>query len=203
MVWPWTGLGCSPGVVPLGSRCRRMRSSVSVSGLTLTSGPADVAAAGLSSAEHPLLGAMVSLPQTDGVLFTSRLSLRTHPWLADYAVQGAVVFPGTGYVELAIRAGDSVGCDRLEELVLEAPLVLPAQGGAQVQVVGEDRVGERGGVWRCTRAWTGEEVWTRHATRRGERYRRPERWDVRFGESGLACSRCDGTGHHSVLRPAR
>ncbi|MGZ4553294.1 MAG: type I polyketide synthase, partial [Mycobacteriaceae bacterium] len=40
-------------------------------------GPADVAAAGLSAAEHPLLGAMVSLPETDGVVFTSRLSLRT------------------------------------------------------------------------------------------------------------------------------
>ncbi|MGZ6772739.1 MAG: acyltransferase domain-containing protein, partial [Mycobacteriaceae bacterium] len=131
-------------------------------------GPADVAAAGLSAAEHPLLGAMVSLPETDGVVFTSRLSLRTHSWLADYAVQGAVVFPGTGYVELAVRAGDSVGCDRLDELVLEAPLVLPAQGGVQVQVV-------VGGADASTDAESrrtvsvyarldGEEAWTRHAT---------------------------------------
>ncbi|MDF3294248.1 SDR family NAD(P)-dependent oxidoreductase [Streptomyces sp. RB6PN23] len=133
------------------------------------SGPADVAAAGLSSAEHPLLGAMLSLPQTDGVVFTSRLSLRTHPWLADHAVQGTVIFPGTGYVELAIRAGDSVGCDRLDELVLEAPLVLPAQGGVQVQVVVGDAdapaaVGARRRSVAVYARLDGQETWTRHAT---------------------------------------
>ncbi|WP_449343268.1 SDR family NAD(P)-dependent oxidoreductase, partial [Streptomyces silvisoli] len=133
------------------------------------SGPADVAAAGLSSAEHPLLGAMLSLPQTDGVVFTSRLSLRTHPWLADHAVQGTVIFPGTGYVELAIRAGDSVGCDRLDELVLETPLVLPAQGGVQVQVVvgDADAPAAAGARRRSVAVYArldGQETWTRHAT---------------------------------------
>ena len=135
-----------------------MRSSVSVSGLN-GQWSVDVARA----AEHPLLGAMVSLPQTGGVVFTSRLSLRTHPWLGAYAVQGAVVFPATGYVELTIRAGDSVGCDKVEELVLETPLVLPAQGGAQVQVVvGEEESQRRSvAVYACL---DGEEVWTLHAT---------------------------------------
>ncbi|WP_372477192.1 SDR family NAD(P)-dependent oxidoreductase, partial [Streptomyces olivaceus] len=126
-------------------------------------GTTDVGAAGLTAAEHPLLGAMLSLPQNDEVVFTSRLSVRTHPWLADHAVRDAVVFPGTGYVELAIRAGDSVGCDRLDELVLEAPLVLPASGGAQVQVaVGVDETG-RYGVTVYARV-DGEETWTRHAS---------------------------------------
>ncbi|WP_305790274.1 SDR family NAD(P)-dependent oxidoreductase, partial [Symbioplanes lichenis] len=130
----------------------------------VTGGPADVAAAGLSAAEHPLLGATVPLPETDGVVFTSRLSLRTHPWLADYAIRGAVVFPGTGYVELAVRAGDSVQCDRVDELVLEAPLVLPAQGGVQVQVV----VGEAApdSTRRSVAVYArpeGQDDWTRHA----------------------------------------
>ena len=98
-------------------------------------GVVDVAGAGLAAAGHPLLGAVLPLPGSGGVVFTSRLSLRTHPWLAGHAVRGTVVFPGTGYVELAIRAGDSAGCDRLDELVLEAPLVLPAKGGVQLQVV--------------------------------------------------------------------
>ncbi|HEX4224179.1 MAG TPA: type I polyketide synthase, partial [Pseudonocardiaceae bacterium] len=126
-------------------------------------GPADVSAAGLTSAEHPLLGAMLSLPETDGVVFTSRLSLRTHPWLADHAVRDTVIFPGTGYVELAIRAGDSMGCDQLDELVLEAPLVLPAQGGAQLQVVVGDADAGRRSVSVYARA-DGQENWTRHAT---------------------------------------
>ncbi|MCE0446393.1 polyketide synthase dehydratase domain-containing protein [Streptomyces tricolor] len=56
------------------------------------------------------------------------------PWLADHAVGGAVLVPGTGLVELAVRAGDEVGCGVLEELVIEAPLVLPEQGGVRLQV---------------------------------------------------------------------
>ncbi|MBZ6232846.1 SDR family NAD(P)-dependent oxidoreductase, partial [Streptomyces olivaceus] len=128
-------------------------------------GTADVTAAGLHSARHPLLGATVPLPQTDGVLFTSRLSLRTHPWLADYTVRGATVLPGTAYVELAVRAADSVGCDRVQELVLEAPLVLPAQGGVQVQVVVGDAVpGTRRRNVAVYARPDGHEEWTRHAT---------------------------------------
>ncbi|MYW16725.1 polyketide synthase, partial [Streptomyces sp. SID2955] len=86
---------------------------------------ADVTSAGLVSADHPLLGAAVTLPASDGALLTGRLSLRTHPWLAEHAVAGVTLLPGTAFVELALRAGDTVGCDRVEELTLEAPLVLP------------------------------------------------------------------------------
>ncbi|MFD0493497.1 type I polyketide synthase [Streptomyces rhizosphaericus] len=98
-------------------------------------GAGDVASVGLDSAGHPLLGAAVPLPDSDGFLLTGRLSLRTHPWLADHAVLGRVILPGTAFVELASRAGDAVGCDRLEELTLEAPLVLPDEGAVQVQLV--------------------------------------------------------------------
>ncbi|WP_269859724.1 polyketide synthase dehydratase domain-containing protein, partial [Streptomyces sp. RPT161] len=102
-------------------------------------------------------------------MFTSRLSLRTHPWLAGYVVQGVVVFPGTGYVELAIRAGDSVGCDQLDELALEAPLVLPAQGSVQVQVVvgDADAPAAAGARRRSVAVYArldGQDDWTRHAT---------------------------------------
>ena len=37
------------------------------------------------------------------------------------------MFPGTGFVELAIRAGDEVGCPVVDELTLQAPLMLPAR----------------------------------------------------------------------------
>ncbi|MFC9654128.1 beta-ketoacyl synthase N-terminal-like domain-containing protein, partial [Streptomyces sp. NPDC056937] len=85
----------------------------------------DVRAAGLGSAEHPLLGAAVELAAGQGVLFTGRLSVQSHPWLADHAVMGRVLLPGTALLELAVRAGDEVGCDRVEELTLAAPLTLP------------------------------------------------------------------------------
>ncbi|MBM7174057.1 polyketide synthase dehydratase domain-containing protein, partial [Streptomyces sp. G44] len=98
-------------------------------------GDADVVSAGLEGAGHPLLGAAVSLPDVDGFLLTGRLSLRSHPWLGEHVVDGSVLLPGTAFVELAVRAGDEAGCGRVEDLTLEAPLVLPAQGAVQLQVV--------------------------------------------------------------------
>ena len=71
-----------------------------------------------------LLGAVVEQPDSDAVVLTGRLSLGAEPWLADHGVAGVVVFPGAGFVELAIRAGDEVGCAVVEELTLTAPLVL-------------------------------------------------------------------------------
>ncbi|MEU9605866.1 type I polyketide synthase [Streptomyces sp. NPDC048057] len=125
------------------------------------------AALGLAGAEHPLLGAVVRLPQTDGLVFSSRLSLRTHPWLADHAVSGVVLVPGTGLVELAVRAGDEVGCGVLEELVIEAPLVVPERGGVRVQVAvgGPEESGARTVEVYSQREDDGDtDTWTRHAT---------------------------------------
>ncbi|MEU9015395.1 type I polyketide synthase, partial [Streptomyces sp. NPDC048479] len=134
----------------------------------------DVSSAGLGAADHPLLGAAVALADIDGFLYTGRLSLDTHPWLADHAVMGSAVLPGTAFVELAIRAGDQVGCDLLEELTLHAPLVLPEYGGVQVQlwVGAPDATGRRSlGVHSRPEPATdtagqdtdAAEPWTRHA----------------------------------------
>ncbi|MFE6895235.1 type I polyketide synthase, partial [Streptomyces sp. NPDC057694] len=95
----------------------------------------DPTTTGLSAAGHGLLGASVALAGGGGTVLTGRLSLATHPWLADHAVRGVVLVPGTGLLELAVRAGDEVGCGRVEELTLQAPLVLPPEGAVQVQVV--------------------------------------------------------------------
>ncbi|WP_162231721.1 polyketide synthase dehydratase domain-containing protein [Allosalinactinospora lopnorensis] len=95
---------------------------------------ADATSMGLDSAGHPLLGAVVASLDSDGVVLTGRLSVETQPWLADHDVLGRVLLPGTAFVELALRAGDEVGCDRIEELTLRAPLVLPQHGGTRVRV---------------------------------------------------------------------
>ncbi|MFG2197062.1 SDR family NAD(P)-dependent oxidoreductase [Streptomyces sp. NPDC048639] len=87
-------------------------------------GPGDLAAAGLAEAGHPLLGARVDLADAGGHVFTSRLSLPDQPWLADHAVGGTSVLPGTAYLDLALLAGDRVGCDRVAELTLVEPLLL-------------------------------------------------------------------------------
>ncbi|MFE5075510.1 SDR family NAD(P)-dependent oxidoreductase [Streptomyces halstedii] len=95
---------------------------------------ADVTSAGLTPADHPLLGAVVVLADSDGLLLTGRLSARTHPWLADHAVGGRVLLPGTAFLELALQAGARVGCPRVEEFTLEAPLVLPERGGTVLRL---------------------------------------------------------------------
>ncbi|MFJ6296247.1 SDR family NAD(P)-dependent oxidoreductase [Streptomyces griseoviridis] len=105
----------------------------------------DVSSAGLDSPDHPMLGASVELAGGEGLVATARWSLRTHPWLADHAVSGTVIVPGTALVESVIRAGDAVGCGRIDELTLQAPVVLQERGEVQVQIgVGEpDRAGRR------------------------------------------------------------
>ncbi|VVJ20804.1 Modular polyketide synthase [Amycolatopsis camponoti] len=95
----------------------------------------DVATAGLAASPHPFLGATAELAGSAGFLGTGRLSLRTHPWLADHGIGGSVLFPGTAFVELAVDAGDRAGRTQLEELTLGAPLVLPATGGVRLQVL--------------------------------------------------------------------
>jgi polyketide synthase 7 len=98
-------------------------------------GTGDMGGLGLAGAEHGLLGAVVQRPDSGGVVLTGRLSVAAQPWLADHAVAGVVLFPGAGFVELALRAGDEVGCTVVDELTLSAPLLLPAADGVQVQVV--------------------------------------------------------------------
>ncbi|MFD8498694.1 SDR family NAD(P)-dependent oxidoreductase [Amycolatopsis sp. NPDC059657] len=101
----------------------------------ISTGGGDVSSAGLDSAGHPLLGAVVPSPDSEAVVFTGRLSVQTHPWLADHVVGGSIFLPGTGFVELAIAAGDQVGCSVLADLTLQAPLILPEKGGVSLQVV--------------------------------------------------------------------
>ncbi|MET8573182.1 acyltransferase domain-containing protein, partial [Streptomyces sp. NPDC004783] len=121
--------------------------------------------AGLAVAGHRLLGAQVSLAG-GGVVLTGRLSVSAQPWIADHAVSGVVVLPGTAFVDLVAHAGLQVGCARVEELTLHTPLVLPEDGpGVTVQIVVDepDEHGQRAvGVHSRRDGEDGE--WTRHGT---------------------------------------
>ncbi|MEV7523953.1 type I polyketide synthase [Streptomyces sp. NPDC091371] len=126
----------------------------------------DVTSAGLDAVDHPVLSAAVLSPDSGSVVLTGRLSTTGHPWVADHGVHGAVLLPGTGFVELAVRLGDQVGCDLLEELTLEAPLVLPATGGAALRVAAgaSDPSGRRPLTIHSRLDGAPEDSWTRHAT---------------------------------------
>ncbi|MEU4744939.1 beta-ketoacyl synthase N-terminal-like domain-containing protein, partial [Actinosynnema sp. NPDC023658] len=122
--------------------------------LAPAAGTADVTAAGLTSTDHPLLGAAVELAADHRVLLTGRLSTEAHPWLADHALHGSVLLPGTGFVELALRAGAQVGRPVLDELLLEAPMAVRGTVPVQVSVDGS-------AVTIHSRA---DGDWVRHAT---------------------------------------
>ena len=107
----------------------------------------DAEGLGLSASEHALLGAVVELPTSGGVVLTGRLSAGSQSWLSDHAVGGVVIFPGAGFVEMAIRAGDEVGCSVVDELTLAAPLVIPATGSVAVQVIVDGA--DESGIVRC------------------------------------------------------
>ncbi|MFD6282200.1 polyketide synthase dehydratase domain-containing protein, partial [Streptomyces sp. NPDC060209] len=101
-------------------------------------GSGDLGAVGLRAADHPLLGAVVHLPEAGGALLTGRLSLKDHPWLADHTVAGTVLVPGAALLELALRAADEADLGAVEELAIEAPLALPEQGAVQIRVTVAD-----------------------------------------------------------------
>ncbi|MFH9405367.1 SDR family NAD(P)-dependent oxidoreductase [Streptomyces sp. NPDC017638] len=124
----------------------------------------DAAGLGLNAAHHPLLAAAVRLAGSDEAVLTGRVSLGTHPWLADHAVFGTVILPGTAFVEMALRAADEVGCETLEELTLERPLVLSPDTLVAVQVsVGAADASGRRTIAVHSRPQDSETEWVRHA----------------------------------------
>ncbi|MEV4727273.1 type I polyketide synthase, partial [Micromonospora humida] len=130
-------------------------------------GSADATGFGQLAAGHPLVGAVVGLAGGDGVVLTGRVSLRSHPWLADHTISGVALLPGTAFVELAVRAGDQVGCPTVEELTLEAPLALDERGVALQVVVGAADPAGRCPVAVYSRpdgSDPDDQLWTRHVS---------------------------------------
>ncbi|MGJ6970034.1 SDR family NAD(P)-dependent oxidoreductase, partial [Streptosporangium sp. G11] len=133
--------------------------------ITSVGTPGDAVGLGLDGAGHALLGAVMDVAEGGSVVLTGRLSLTAHSWLADHSVLGATLVPGTVFVDLALRAGRQVGCERVEELMLEAPLVLSERGGFRLQVVVEQSADDgRRSVSMFSRPDGDEQPWTRHAT---------------------------------------
>ncbi|WP_055520132.1 type I polyketide synthase, partial [Streptomyces ossamyceticus] len=120
---------------------------------------------------HPLLGPAFTVPDTGRTVLSGRLSATAQPWLGDHVVGGTVLVPATAFVELAVRAGDEVGCDAVDELVVLTPLPLPPGTGVTVQVVvgAPDDSGRRSVDIHARPEASADTdgpdpTWTRHAT---------------------------------------
>ncbi len=127
----------------------------------------DVSAAGLGRAEHPLLGAVTELADQDQMVLTGRVSPALQDWLAGHTVAGSVVFPGTGFLEIVLHAGEYARCPVIDELVLHTPLVLSEHAPTDMQILVQpvDPGGRRGfSVHARTSADQGTAGWVLHAS---------------------------------------
>ncbi|MFI1919817.1 type I polyketide synthase, partial [Nocardia sp. NPDC020380] len=134
--------------------------------LTPGAGAGDAVAAGLGRVQHPILAAEMQVGDRDEWVFTGRISADTQPWTRDHVVFDRVIVPGVALVELALAAGRGVECAVLDELILEAPLVLDGDAVRQLQVtVGPAAEDGRRAVEIYSRAESGVAGGQRETTR--------------------------------------
>ncbi|MFF2552977.1 SDR family NAD(P)-dependent oxidoreductase [Nocardia sp. NPDC058058] len=93
------------------------------------------AAPGVEPIDHPMLTGAARIAGSDERVYFGSVSTRTHPWLADHAVQDRILLPGTVFLELAAFVGGHLGGLDVDELTVVAPLVLADAVAAQVQIV--------------------------------------------------------------------
>ncbi|MDM4723012.1 SDR family NAD(P)-dependent oxidoreductase [Micromonospora sp. WMMA1363] len=116
---------------------------------------------GATDARHPLLGTVIEVPDTGGLVLTGRLSPRSPGLLPGSATR----VPAAVLLELLVKAGSEVGCGSLDQIVVEAPLEVSEHGGTQVRVtVDAPGLDGRRGVAVHGRLDGGRRgPWTRHA----------------------------------------
>ncbi|MGB8945935.1 MAG: SDR family NAD(P)-dependent oxidoreductase, partial [Streptomyces sp.] len=121
---------------------------------------------GLEAAEHPLLSATLDLPEGESRVFTGRLSAATHPWLAQHTVHGTTIVPGTALLDLVLHGAHRTGVPYVEELTLQAPLVVPERDAVhvQVQIEAADDSGRRRLSLHSRVASRPEAGWVQHGT---------------------------------------
>ncbi|MEU0744440.1 SDR family NAD(P)-dependent oxidoreductase [Streptomyces sp. NPDC006134] len=123
----------------------------------------DATALGMDAVAHPVLSTALEVPD-GGYVLTGRIALGDQPWLADHAVGGTTLFPGSALVDLALTAGRHAGTPAVEELVLSAPLVPGPATAVRVTVGAAAPDGTRTVDVHARDTRTPDAAWTHHAT---------------------------------------
>ncbi|MQS13782.1 SDR family NAD(P)-dependent oxidoreductase [Streptomyces kaniharaensis] len=124
----------------------------------------DVGSAGLAAVEHPFLAASTDLAVGDQLVLSGLISSADDPWLADHAIFGTVVLPGAAFVEAALHTLDDAGCRSVEELTLQAPLLLGEDAVRLQIIVGAPEESGRRPIGVHSRPSSAAGSWTTHAT---------------------------------------
>jgi acyl transferase domain-containing protein/surfactin synthase thioesterase subunit/NAD(P)-dependent dehydrogenase (short-subunit alcohol dehydrogenase family) len=125
----------------------------------------------LGQFEHPFLKQKTQLVTEDGLaVWTASLDVQKFPYLHDHQVDGELVFPATGHLELAWAvAGEQFRHEQffLENLHFDSPLILPDNSRHPLDVRLEIVSGE--GDYRiCSRSAeaSSEAAWLKHSSGR-------------------------------------
>ena len=83
------------------------------------------------SASSGILGSAKDLASGDSV-YTSRLSVKSQPWLSDHVIYGTVVVPGATYAAMALSAVGTPA--RAKDVFFYEPIILPEKSSREVQL---------------------------------------------------------------------
>ena len=117
---------------------------------------------------HPLLGEGQPLSTHAGTrLWSTTLDQERLPWLADHRVQGMVLFPGAGYLEMALSAGADVFDNApvvVSDVAFVEAMVFADDAALEVQVVTTEESSGRARFQIASRAaGAAGATWTVHA----------------------------------------
>ncbi|MBA3774198.1 MAG: amino acid adenylation domain-containing protein, partial [Ramlibacter sp.] len=98
--------------------------------------PTKQVGAGLTDAQHQLLGGGVQIAGTDMTMFTTVVAADEPVWVQEHQVMDAVLMPGTAFFEAMRAAGNAIGQGRWDasEVIILAPLVLAPGVSVRLQV---------------------------------------------------------------------
>ncbi len=116
-------------------------------------------------AAPPLLGVRLPLAMSPRV-YERRLSLHEMGFLRDHRIAGCIVVPAACYVEVALELGQALWGDEscsVEGIAFDQPLHLTEDAASVLQVIAEDRAGDRAEFRICSQP-EGATSWTVHAT---------------------------------------
>lgn len=83
------------------------------------------------AATSGILGSGKDLASGD-TIYTSRLSVKSQPWLADHVIYGTVVVPGATYAAMTLAAVGTPA--RLKDVFFYEPIILPEKASREVQL---------------------------------------------------------------------
>ncbi|MDT5069989.1 MAG: hypothetical protein QOK02_6144 [Mycobacterium sp.] len=86
---------------------------------------------GYGSSASGILGSAKDLASGDSV-YTSRLSVKSQPWLSDHVIYGTVVVPGATYAAMALAAVDLPAA--VKDVFFYEPIILPEKSSREVQL---------------------------------------------------------------------